>query len=118
MPNPKVGTVTDDVEKAVSDSKAGKVEYRTDRQAIVHMTIGKASFSEQQLLDNCLAVIDEVVRAKPSSSKGKYILSATLTTTMGPGIRLDAGKTGEREATGGETASEASREAAEEPVTA
>jgi large subunit ribosomal protein L1 len=110
MPNPKVGTVTDDVEKAVSESKSGKVEYRTDRQAIIHMAIGKASFDQQQLLDNCLAVIDEVVRAKPSSAKGKYILSATLTTTMGPGIRIDAGKTGEREAPAAETA--------EEPVTA
>ena len=98
MPNPKVGTVTDDVEKAVTESKAGKIEYRTDRQAIIHLAIGKASFDAQKLLDNCLAVIDEVVRAKPSSSKGKYILSATLTTTMGPGIRVDAGKTGEREA--------------------
>jgi large subunit ribosomal protein L1 len=89
MPNPKVGTVTDDVEKAVTESKSGKVEYRTDRQAIVHMTIGKASFEQQQLLDNCLAVIGEIVRAKPSSAKGKYIISATLTTSMGPGIRLD-----------------------------
>ena len=76
MPNPKVGTVTDDVEKAVTDSKAGKVEYRTDRQAIVHMAIGKASFEEKKLLDNYLAVIEEIVRAKPSSSKGRYILSA------------------------------------------
>ena len=82
MPNPKVGTVTDDVEKAVTESKAGKIEYRTDRQAIVHLAIGKASFDQQKLLDNCLAVIDEVVRAKPSSSKGKYVLSATLTTTI------------------------------------
>jgi large subunit ribosomal protein L1 len=90
MPNPKVGTVTDDVEKAVSDAKAGKVEYRTDRQAIVHMAIGKASFEQQQLLDNYNAVIEEIVRAKPSSSKGRYILSSTLTTTMGPGIRVDA----------------------------
>jgi large subunit ribosomal protein L1 len=89
MPNPKVGTVTDDLQKAVGESKAGKVEYRTDRQAIVHMAIGKASFDEQKLLDNCLAVIEEIVRAKPSSSKGRYILSATLTTTMGPGIRVD-----------------------------
>jgi large subunit ribosomal protein L1 len=112
MPNPKVGTVTDDVEKAVSESKSGKVEYRTDRQAIVHMTIGKASFDQQQLLDNCLAVIDEIVRAKPSSAKGKYILSATLTTSMGPGIRLDAGKTGEREAAA------PAAETAGEPVTA
>ncbi len=98
MPNPKVGTVTDDVEKAVTESKAGKVEYRTDRQAIIHLSIGKASFDQEKLLDNCLAVIEEVVRAKPSSSKGKYILSATLTTTMGPGIRVDASKTGDRDA--------------------
>src|SRR5665811_2264278 len=89
MPNPKVGTVTDDLEKAVGESKAGKVEYRTDRQAIVHMAIGKAGFEPGALLENLLAVIDEIVRAKPSSSKGKYILSATLTTTMGPGIRID-----------------------------
>jgi large subunit ribosomal protein L1 len=95
MPNPKVGTVTDDVEKAVSDSKAGKVEYRTDRQAIVHMTIGKASFDAAKLLDNYTAVIEEIVRAKPSSSKGKYIRTATLTTTMGPGIRVDTGKAGD-----------------------
>jgi large subunit ribosomal protein L1 len=119
MPNPKVGTVTDDVEKAVTESKSGKVEYRTDRQAIIHMAIGKASFDEQKLLDNCLAVIDEVVRAKPSSSKGKYILSATLTTTMGPGIRVDAGKTGEREvATGATKAASEDAEAAAEPATA
>ena len=97
MPNPKVGTVTDDIEKAVTESKAGKVEYRTDRQAIVHMAIGKASFDEQKLLDNYTAVIEEIVRAKPSSAKGRYILSGTLTTTMGPGIRVDAGKTGDRE---------------------
>jgi large subunit ribosomal protein L1 len=95
MPNPKVGTVTDDVEKAVSDSKAGKVEYRTDRQAIVHMTIGKASFDTSKLLDNYTAVIEEIVRAKPSSAKGKYVRSATLTTTMGPGIRVDTGKAGD-----------------------
>jgi large subunit ribosomal protein L1 len=95
MPNPKVGTVTDDIEKAVTDSKAGKVEYRTDRQAIIHMTIGKASFEEPKLLDNYNAVIDEIVRAKPSSSKGKYIRSATLTTTMGPGIKVDSGKAGD-----------------------
>jgi large subunit ribosomal protein L1 len=93
MPNPKVGTVTDDIEKAVTESKAGKVEYRTDRQAIVHLAIGKASFDNEKLLENCMAVIDEINRAKPSSAKGRYILSATLTTTMGPGIRLDTGKT-------------------------
>ena len=92
MPNPKVGTVTDDIEKAVGESKAGKIEYRTDRQAIVHLSIGKASFDADKLLDNCMAVIDEINRAKPSSAKGRYILSATLTTTMGPGIRVDTGK--------------------------
>src|ERR1043165_5000230 len=100
MPNPKVGTVTDDVQKAVEASKSGKVEYRTDRQAIIHMTIGKASFEESKLLDNYNAVIDEIVRAKPSSSKGKYVISATLATTMGPGIRVDSGKTADREAAG------------------
>jgi large subunit ribosomal protein L1 len=99
MPNPKVGTVTDDIEKAVGESKSGKVEYRTDRQAIVHMAIGKASFEEAALLENCMAVIDEVNRAKPSSSKGRYIVSATLTTTMGPGIRLDAGAKAQEPAT-------------------
>jgi large subunit ribosomal protein L1 len=97
MPNPKVGTVTDDLEKAVGESKAGKVEYRTDRQAIVHLTIGKASFDERQLLENYAAVMDEIVRAKPAAAKGRYILSSTLTTTMGPGIRVDTGKTGERD---------------------
>jgi len=90
MPNPKVGTVTDDVEKAVTESKAGKVEYRTDRQAIVHMSIGKVSLEPEKLLENFTAVMDEIVRAKPSSSKGKYIVSCTVTTTMGPGIRVDA----------------------------
>jgi len=113
MPNPKVGTVTDDVEKAVTESKSGKVEYRTDRQAIVHLSIGKASFDQQKLLDNCMAVIEEIVRAKPSSAKGRYILSATLTTTMGPGIRVDASKTKERDATPA-----AASQPAEEPATA
>ena len=100
MPNPKVGTVTDDIEKAVTESKAGKVEYRTDRQAIVHMAIGKASFDEAKLLDNYTAVIDEIVRAKPASAKGRYITSCTLTTSMGPGIRVDASKAGDRELVG------------------
>jgi large subunit ribosomal protein L1 len=107
MPNPKVGTVTDDVEKAVSDSKSGKVEYRTDRQAIVHMAIGKAGFDEDKLLDNYRAVMEEILRAKPSAAKGKYVVSATLATTMGPGIRVDAGKSADREAAGaGENAAE------------
>ena len=100
MPNPKVGTVTEDVEKAVQDSKSGKVEYRTDRQAIVHMAIGKASFDDDKLLDNYHAVMDEIIRAKPAGAKGKYIRSATLATTMGPGIRVDTGKTADRELVG------------------
>jgi large subunit ribosomal protein L1 len=112
MPNPKVGTVTDDIEKAVSESKAGKVEYRTDRQAIVHMAIGKASLSPDQLLDNFSAVMEEIIRAKPSAAKGRYIVTCTLTTTMGPGIRVDASKVGDRD----EVA--AAPRAAEEPVTA
>ena len=98
MPNPKVGTVTEDVEKAVTDSKAGKVEYRTDRQAIVHLAIGKASFDEDKLLDNYTAVLDEIVRAKPSSAKGKYIVSCTVASTMGPGVRVDTAVKAEREA--------------------
>jgi large subunit ribosomal protein L1 len=90
MPNPKVGTVTDEIEKAVSDSKAGKIEYRTDRQAIVHLAIGKASFEADKLLDNFDAAIDEINRAKPAAAKGRYIRSCTLATTMGPGIKVDA----------------------------
>ena len=100
MPNPKVGTVTEDVEKAVQESKSGKVEYRTDRQAIVHMAIGKASFDSDKLLDNYSAVMDEIIRAKPSGAKGKYIRSATLATTMGPGVRVDTGKAVDRELVG------------------
>jgi large subunit ribosomal protein L1 len=95
MPNPKVGTVTDDIEKAVGESKAGKIEYRTDRQAIIHVAIGKASFDERRLLENYAAVIDEIVRAKPAAAKGRYILSATITNSMGPGIRVDTAKTSE-----------------------
>jgi large subunit ribosomal protein L1 len=109
MPNPKVGTVTDDIEKAVTESKAGKVEYRTDRQAIVHMAIGKASFEEAKLLDNYTTVIEEIVRAKPAGAKGKYIVSCTLSTSMGPGIRVDTSKAADRELVGaaaGETAAE------------
>ncbi len=93
MPNPKVGTVTDDIAKAVEEAKAGKVEYRTDRQAIVHLAIGKTSFSEADLLENYAAVIEEINRAKPAAAKGRYILSITLTTTMGPGIRVDPTRT-------------------------
>jgi large subunit ribosomal protein L1 len=93
MPNPKVGTVTMDVAKAVSESKAGKVEYRTDRTAIVHMTVGKTSFDDVQLLENYQAVLDEIIRAKPSAAKGKYIRTVTLASTMGPGIKLDPSRT-------------------------
>src|SRR3954470_21554308 len=97
MPNPKVGTVTDDIEKAVNESKAGKIEYRTDRQAVVHLAIGKASFDERRLLENYSTVIEEIMRAKPASSKGRYILSITLATTMGPGIRVDTSKVSGRD---------------------
>ena len=93
MPNPKVGTVTMDVKKAVEESKAGKVEYRTDRTAIVHLVIGKSSFDEQRLLENYAAVIDEIVRAKPAVAKGKYIHSITLASTMGPGVKVDPART-------------------------
>ena len=89
MPNPKVGTVTMDVAKAVEEAKAGKIEYRTDRNAIVHLVIGKASFDAQALLENYSAVIDEMVRAKPSAAKGKYIRSITITSTHGPGVKVD-----------------------------
>ncbi|HYV14460.1 MAG TPA: 50S ribosomal protein L1 [Conexibacter sp.] len=89
MPNPKVGTVTMDVRKAVEESKAGKVEYRTDRTAIVHLVIGKSSFDEQRLLENYAAVIEELVRAKPAVAKGKYIHSISLASTMGPGVKVD-----------------------------
>jgi large subunit ribosomal protein L1 len=93
MPNPKVGTVTMDVSKAVEESKAGKVEYRTDRTAIVHLVIGKASFEERKLLENYAAVIDELVRAKPAVAKGRYLRSITITTTMGPGVKVDPSRT-------------------------
>ena len=93
MPNPKVGTVTMDVRKAVEESKAGKVEYRTDRTAIVHMTVGKTSFPDQQLLENYQAVIEELIRAKPSAAKGKYLRTIVMASTMGPGIKVDPSKT-------------------------
>ena len=93
MPNPKVGTVTMDVAKAVQESKAGKVEYRTDRTAIVHMTVGKTSFSDEQLLENYQAIIEELIRAKPSAAKGKYIRTVTLASTQGPGIKVDPSRT-------------------------
>ena len=93
MPNPKVGTVTMDVAKAVEESKAGKVEYRTDRNAIVHLVIGKRDFEERKLLENYVAVIDELIRAKPSAAKGRYIRSVTFASTMGPGVKVDPTRT-------------------------
>jgi large subunit ribosomal protein L1 len=93
MPNPKVGTVTMDVGKAVEESKAGKVEYRTDRTAIVHMTVGKTSFPDDHLLANYQAVIEELIRAKPSAAKGKYIRSIVMASTMGPGVKVDPSRT-------------------------
>jgi large subunit ribosomal protein L1 len=89
MPNPKVGTVTVDVAKAVEESKAGKVEYRTDRTAIVHLVIGKSDFDDQRLLENYAAVMEELIRAKPSAAKGRYIRTVTFATTMGPGVKVD-----------------------------
>jgi large subunit ribosomal protein L1 len=90
MPNPKTGTVTMDVGKAVSDAKAGKLEYRTDRGGNVHVPIGKRSFDERALVENYAALLDEIVRARPSAAKGRYIRQITLTTTMGPGVHVDS----------------------------
>jgi large subunit ribosomal protein L1 len=93
MPNPKTGTVTMDVAKAVSDIKGGKIEFRVDRHSNLHFIIGKASFSTEQLSQNYFAALDEVLRLKPSSSKGKYIKKVTVSTTMGPGIQVDPAET-------------------------
>ncbi|MEV0714710.1 50S ribosomal protein L1 [Asanoa sp. NPDC050611] len=89
MPNPKTGTVTMDVTKAVSDIKGGKITFRVDKHSNLHLIIGKASFSEDQLIDNYAAVLDEVLRAKPSAAKGTYLKKVTFTTTMGPGVPVD-----------------------------
>jgi large subunit ribosomal protein L1 len=131
MPNPKVGTVTDDIAKAVDEAKAGKVEYRTDRQAIVHLAIGKTSFSDEDLLENYAALIEEIIRAKPAAAKGRYILSITLSTTMGPGVRVDPASTrraeimqgagapsATEEGKGGEDSSAETAEQTEETATA
>jgi large subunit ribosomal protein L1 len=93
MPNPRVGTVTMDVGRAVEEAKAGKVEYRTDRNAIVHLVIGKRDFDDRRLLENYAAVIDELIRAKPSAAKGRYLRTVTITSTMGPGIKVDPTRT-------------------------
>jgi large subunit ribosomal protein L1 len=95
MPNPKTGTVTMDVGKAVREAKAGKLEYRTDRGANVHVPIGKRSFGERQLVENYAALLDEILRAKPSAAKGRYIKKITLASTMGPGIHIDPARTRE-----------------------
>lgn len=95
MPNPKAGTVTQEVGKAVGDAKAGKVEYRTDRGGIVHQIIGRTDFDEDKLIENYTALLDEIVRAKPSVAKGKYIFSITLSSTMGPGIKVNPVKSSE-----------------------
>jgi large subunit ribosomal protein L1 len=119
MPNPKVGTVTNDVGKAVEESKSGKVEYRTDRQAVVHLAIGKASFEERALLENYAAVIEEIVRAKPAAAKGRYLISITIATTMGPGIKLDTSRVTGKEILAGAEGEEPAGEAAEaEPAAA
>ena len=93
MPNPKVGTVTMDVAKAVEESKSGKVEYRTDRTAIVHLVIGKKNFDERMLLENYAAIIEELIRARPASAKGRYLRSIVMTPTMGPGVKIDPSRT-------------------------
>jgi large subunit ribosomal protein L1 len=93
MPNPKVGTVTEDVARAVEQAKAGRVEYRTDRTGIVHLVIGRADFDQRKLLENYAALIEEIVRAKPAAAKGRYIRSVTLSTTMGPGVHVDPTRT-------------------------
>ena len=93
MPNPKTGTVTNDVAKAVTAIKGGKIEFRVDRHANLHFIVGKSSFADQQLLDNYTAAVEEVLRLKPSASKGRYVRKVTMSTTMGPGISLDPTKT-------------------------
>ena len=92
MPNPKTGTVTPDVGKAVSDFKGGRIEYRTDRYGNVHMPIGKVSFTPQALVENYQAGLDELIRVKPAAAKGKYLKGVTITSTMGPGVRVDPAK--------------------------
>ena len=92
MPNPKAGTVTMDVTKAIADIKAGKIEYRLDKANIIHVPIGKASFSVEQLADNFQTLVDAINKAKPSAAKGQYLRSVTIASTMGPGVKLDVTK--------------------------
>jgi large subunit ribosomal protein L1 len=98
MPNPKVGTVTMDVRKTVEESKAGKVEYRTDRTAIVHLIVGKTSFPDEHLVENFQAIMDEINRAKPAAAKGRYIRTVTVASTMGPGVKVDPSRRTEESA--------------------
>jgi large subunit ribosomal protein L1 len=93
MPNPKTGTVTPDVTKAVADIKGGKINFRVDKQSNLHLVIGKASFDQEKLVENYAAALDEVLRAKPSAAKGRYLKKITFSTTMGPGIQVDPGRT-------------------------
>ena len=93
MPNPKTGTVTPDVAKAVADIKGGKISFRVDKQSNLHLVIGKASFTAEQLVENYAAALDEVLRAKPSAAKGRYLSKVTFSTTMGPGIPVDPNRT-------------------------
>ncbi len=97
MPNPKTGTVTTDVAKAVTDFKGGRVEYRTDKVGNVQLRVGKVSFAREDLVRNVVAVVDELVRVKPSSSKGRYLLSVTISSTMGPGVKVDPARAREHE---------------------
>ena len=92
MPNPKAGTVTMDVAKAVADIKAGKIEYRLDKSNIIHVPVGKASFADEQLQENISALMEAIVKAKPSALKGQYLKSVTLASTMGPGVKLNTAK--------------------------
>ena len=92
MPNPKAGTVTMDVAKAIADIKAGKIEYRLDKSNIIHVPIGKASFTEEQLSDNFQTLIDAIIKARPSAAKGQYLKSVVIASTMGPGVKLNTTK--------------------------
>ncbi|GAB2932679.1 50S ribosomal protein L1 [Streptomyces mayteni] len=104
MPNPKTGTVTPDVAKAVTDIKGGKIEFRVDKHSNLHFIIGKVSFSEQQLVENYAAALDEILRLKPSAAKGRYLKKVTMTTTMGPGVPIDGNATRDLLEEGGVTA--------------
>ena len=92
MPNPKLGTVTFDLAKAVKEIKAGKVEYKTEKAGLIHVPIGKVSFDDQKLIENAMAVIDAIIKAKPPTSKGKYLKKVAVSSTMGPGVRIDVGR--------------------------